>query len=262
MDRDKVFSKMEELDREFPTPATRSGQFFHGTTSHIPDVVRPANVVNKHVSEYSMGDPGDMSEGDHAFAIRNNEGYAWHAAGTFHRNGRRPRVYEVEPAADMKPGPWNKEHPDFLAHHELDDPDNYPTVDSKSEDYPVMMGMREEAERARENHQDEWASPTGFKVKQRLDIMPGHQGTFPEVNWNRFKKDGPYHGGEANHPTDEQVRYGMKGHPQERLGDVRAERPAHLSQEQFHDWSKDPAPHSPLREAAGRPQKRWATLLD
>jgi hypothetical protein len=36
-----------------------------------------------------------------------------------------------------------------------------------------------------------------------------------------------------------------------------------ISREQFgHDWNKDPAPHSPLREKMGRPQKRWATLLD
>jgi hypothetical protein len=101
-------------------------QFFHGTTHAIKDkMVRPVNDLDDHhqVSEYSMGDPGDMSEGDHAFAARNDENYAWQAAHIFHPNGLRPRVYEVDPAADMKPGPWNPKHPDFLAHHDLhDDP--------------------------------------------------------------------------------------------------------------------------------------------
>jgi hypothetical protein len=92
--------------------------------------------------------------------------------------------------------------------------------------------------------------------------MPGRQGTFPQFNWNRFKEGGhrSQMGYEMNHPTDEQVKYGTKGVPTG-LDDVKAE-PAHLSPDQFHDWKKDPAPHSELREMAGRPQKRWATLLD
>ena len=203
-----------------------------------------------------MGDPGDMSEGDHAFAVKNDEKYAWHAAGTFHKNGRRPRVYEVEPAHDMVPGPHNADHPDFLHNHDLDDPEDLA-------DDPVWHKIAKDA--VRENSQDEYGSKTGFKVKSRIDIMPGRQGTFPEVNWNRFKDPEqvrPSWGPDANHPNDEQVRYGIEGHPQERVEDVRTARPAHLSQEQFHDWHKDPAPHSALRETAGRPQKRWATLED
>jgi hypothetical protein len=209
----------------------RSEHFYHGTTSAIKgDMVLPANSVDKYPSEHAMGDPGDMSEGDHAFAIRNDENYAWHAARTFHANGRRPRVYEVEPAADMKPGPWNKAHPDFDEHHEYD---------------PGTM-PEDEKEHA---HQDEWGSKTGFKVKQRIDIMPGRQGTFPEVNWNRFRGAKAPWGMEANHPSDHEVETSAQ--------------PAHLNNDQFgHDWHADPPPHSPLREAAGRPQKRWATLLD
>lgn len=173
-------------------------QFFHGTTHAIKDgVVRPADDADKDVSEHSFGDPGDMSEGDHAFAIRNNEHYAWHAAATFHSSLRRPRVYEVEPAPDMKPGPWNKEHPNFLAHHELD---------SDDPDYPPHPDDVAEAER---NHQDEWASPTGFPVKRRIDIMPGRQGTFPQVSWDRFQTSGPRGGSGASHPSDSQVKYGM-----------------------------------------------------
>lgn len=175
-------------------------QFFHGTTHNIADgMVRPANDADKNVSDYSMGDPGDMSEGDHAFAIRNDENYAWHAAQRFHSNGRRPRVYEVEAPADIKPGPWNKEHPDFLAHHELDDPDYPPSAEDVAEAHKQSM--------------DEWASPTGFKVKSRIDVMPGRQGTFPTVNWNRFKSGGhrSQMGYEMNHPTDDQIKHGTSG---------------------------------------------------
>src|SRR6478735_621393 len=108
------FPDLEALDRAHPTPSytqNKDSVLYHGTTSAIKDRVLPADAVNKNVSPYSMGDPGDMSEGDHAFATK-DEHYAWHAAGTFHKNGRRPRVYEVSPAHDMEPGPWNKDHPD------------------------------------------------------------------------------------------------------------------------------------------------------
>lgn len=265
-DQFKVFEQMGEMDEDYPDPAAakaaKSGIFYHGTTHDIKDVVRPADVAGRNVSEWSMGDPGYLSEGDHAFAIRNHENYAWHAAMNFHKNGRRPRVYEVEPAADMRPGPWNKDHPDFLYHHDLDDPKD---VDPEQDPLRHRL-VSEDAEKARkEQHQDEWASPTGFKVKQRIDIAPGHQGTFPEVNWNRFKDletyGHPRVGPDMNHPSDEHVQYGVRGHE---ATQAKAEAMnGNISRTQFgHDWRADPAPHSPLREAAGRPQKRWATLLD
>lgn len=176
------------------------GRFYHGTTANITDVVRPAHDVGKNVSEHSLGDPGDMSEGSHAFASRNDENYAWHAAETFHKNGRRPRVYEVEEAQDKEPGPWNDLHPNFYHHadeagYDTSDPDDPPSS------------------------QDEWGSRTGWKVKNRIDIKPGHQGTFPQVNWNRFKDPmrygGPSYGMDANHPSDEHVAYGLAGKPKE-----------------------------------------------
>jgi hypothetical protein len=194
-----------------------------------------------------------MSEGDHAFAIRNHEIYAWHAAHQFHQNGRRPRVYEVEPAADMKPGPWNKDHPNFLEHHELDMPEGM--------EYDREYHAKEVA-KAQADHQDEWASPTGFKVKKRIDIMPGRQGTFPGENWNKYKGGGPYGGPDSNHPDNEQVRWGSSL-PLKMQHDAYATHESLVNSDQFgHDWRKDPAPHSELREAAGRPQKRWATLFD
>lgn len=181
-------------------------QFFHGTTHNISDgMVRPADHVDKPVSEYSFGDPGDMSQGDHAFVSRNDENYAWHAAATFHSSIRRPRVYETGPAADMKPGPWNKEHPDFLEHHELDDPSD-PEIEPGSIRHKYANSL---VDQAKATHQDEWASKTGFPVKRRIDIMPGRQGTFPQVSWDRFQTSGPRGGFGASHPSDDQVKYGM-----------------------------------------------------
>lgn len=175
-------------------------QFFHGTTHNIADgMVRPADHADKNVSEYSFGDPGNMSEGDHAFVIRNHEDYAWHAANTFHPSLRRSRVYEVGAADDMKPGPWNKEHPNYASHH------------WGEESVPNSQMDKEEVEAAlREGqHQDEWGSKTGFPVKKRIDIMPGQQGTFPGISWGRFSEH-PYHQG-INHPSNEAVRYGHAG---------------------------------------------------
>lgn len=183
-------------------PNLSGDQFFHGTTHNIKDgVVRPAWDAGKNASEHSLGDHGDMSEGDHAFAVKNDEDYAWYAAQTFHKNGRRPRVYEVGPAKDMVPGPWNKDHPDFLSSVEYGDPDEYPPAENP-EAYAEAL----------EQHQDEYGSKTGFPVKKRIDIMPGRQGTFPQVNWNRFKDTGgAAWGPDVNHPNDEAIELGHRG---------------------------------------------------
>lgn len=51
-----------------------------------------------------------------------------------------------------------------------------------------------------------------FDIAERVDTMPGRQGTFPEVNWNNhvthtglFKKDE-----DANHPTNLSVQFGHR----------------------------------------------------
>lgn len=242
-------------------PDLNPEQFFHGTSHEIKGgMIRPAEAVGKSAGTYSFGDPGDLSQGDHAFAIRNDEEYAWHAAQTFHPNGGRARVYQVDPAPDMKPGPWNKDHPDFLAHHDLDNPDDY---DMSGDDSQLVAGMRKDIEAAKAEHQDEWASPTGFPVRKRIDVMPGRQATFPSENWNDYKvlKPGmPRFGLDANHPDDKQVAGGMHWSENERIA-AKQEKEGR-SQQAFHDWNNDAAPHSVLREMAGRPQKRIATLFD
>ncbi len=176
-------------------------QFYHGTTNVIKDgMVRPAYDVDRNPSEYSMGDPGDMSEGDHAFVTK-DENYAWHAAITYHPSRRRARVYETGPADDMKPGPWNKDHPDFLHHVEYGDPKEFPP-----HEHPEAYAE------ALKEHQPEYASKTGFPVRNRIDIMPGRQGTFPNLTWEPFKGERALRGNQlANHPSDDSVRYGMRG---------------------------------------------------
>jgi hypothetical protein len=52
---------------------------------------------------------------------------------------------------------------------------------------------------------------THFDIAHPLDIMPGRQGTFPEINWNAHAKGGGSQlpgDGDANHPTDAEVKYG------------------------------------------------------
>jgi ribosomal protein L35 len=41
-----------------------------------------------------------------------------------------------------------------------------------------------------------------WKVTGSLDIKPGHQGTFPQENWNRYKDQKAPAGYDANHPSD------------------------------------------------------------
>lgn len=65
----------------------------------------------------------------------------------------------------------------------------------------------------------EWVAPE-FKVRDTIDIMPGHQGTFPSLNWNQFR--GPNKPGEwqedANHPADPRPERGSARVQQRRLG--------------------------------------------
>jgi hypothetical protein len=52
-----------------------------------------------------------------------------------------------------------------------------------------------------------------FDIAHPIDIQPGHQGTFPEVNWNKHALDGGHAlpgEGDANHPTDDEVKYGHR----------------------------------------------------
>jgi hypothetical protein len=49
-----------------------------------------------------------------------------------------------------------------------------------------------------------------FPVQERIDIKPGHQGTFPQLNWQQFSRQRGEHilGDEMNHPSPHDVEHG------------------------------------------------------
>lgn len=52
-----------------------------------------------------------------------------------------------------------------------------------------------------------------FDIAHPIDIMPGRQGTFPEINWNKHALEGGSRipgDGDPNHPTDAEVQYGHR----------------------------------------------------
>jgi hypothetical protein len=59
-----------------------------------------------------------------------------------------------------------------------------------------------------------------FNVEDRIDTMPGHQGTFPSINWKQFEQFVPNPEGiprDVNHPTPHQVEHGMTAPRPERM---------------------------------------------
>lgn len=65
-------------------------------------------------------------------------------------------------------------------------------------DHPELQKAYAEDRWSKPQPAGEWVAPS-FKVKETLDIKPGHQGTFPTVNWNQFA---PERRVDANHPGD------------------------------------------------------------
>ena len=60
-------------------------------------------------------------------------------------------------------------------------------------------------------------SPSGFDIKRSVDIIPGRQGTFPQINWHQFAQarggsDGHVEDAPSpfasNHPHDLAIKYG------------------------------------------------------
>lgn len=157
----------------------RTESFFHGTASHISDAVRPGVQVGRSIWGRTGESAGQPSE-EHAFATE-DEDEAWKFAETAHqieygRNGYagRARVYTVAPHPEMRPGVHHPKHP---AH---------------SEDLGELH---------------EWVAPE-YKITGRHDIQPGHQGTFPTINWRQFAHQDI--SGDPNHPTPDEVAEGMR----------------------------------------------------
>lgn len=86
--------------------------------------------------------------------------------------------------------------------------------------YPAFSGARASVYAVRPNeHQSPGRDPSipgevkapYFDIEERIDIMPGRQGTFPEVNWNKYVDEykRPYRE-DANHPSNLSVQFGHK----------------------------------------------------
>lgn len=162
---------------------------FHGSGQDISKV-RPSQ-------EHGVSTFGDAGKGttqvakEHAFATT-SEHDAWYFAGrahgAYHQRDEtgapvRPRVYTVAPHPDMQMGLRNSERPGGPR--------------------PSRFGL---------NNPDkgEYTAPH-FNVTGRIDIKPGHQGTFPQINWNQFPKgnfNGPYVSDDLNHPSKEDEEFG------------------------------------------------------
>lgn len=50
-----------------------------------------------------------------------------------------------------------------------------------------------------------------FKINDTLDIKPGHQGTFPDLNWDQFARHDISPTTDVNHPTDQEIDSGHGG---------------------------------------------------
>jgi hypothetical protein len=164
----------------------RNDSFFHGTVHDIGvgRRVLPARESGKSNYKGSMGYGGQRSE-RHAHATE-VEAEAWDFAtrkvdhssqqamwqDSPRPKSQRARVYEVAPHPMMRKGIYHPDHP---------------------RNRKDVTGVHE------------WLAPN-YKVTAVHDIMPGRQGTIPNINWNQFSSVKGM--SDANHPTDEEVEHG------------------------------------------------------
>lgn len=172
----------------------RPSEFFHGTTHDIAGgYIVPANQSGK--SQWGTQGYGGQMSSQHAFATE-SESIAWDfgtQAGAMKRSEAehgysdapdRVRVHQVAPNPLMKPGVYHPAHP------------NYNTYEG--------------------GNLKEWVAPK-FRSTGTIDIKPGHQGTFPSLNWHQFASKNLDWGQDVNHPHDQDIDEGhlMKSRPGE-----------------------------------------------
>lgn len=167
--------------------AGRNESFFHGTVHDIGvgRHVLPARAAGKKNKPGSKGYAKQRSD-EHAYAAE-DEAKAWEFANHRAMNSRlqaseqghgaapaaqRARVYEVAPHPMMRKGVYHPDHPKHSPESGAD---------------------------------REWIAPQ-YKITGVHDTMPGHQGTFPNINWNQFATVSGL--SDANHPNDEEVELG------------------------------------------------------
>lgn len=170
--------------------AERSVQFYHGTTHDVRpgDYIVPANQSGN--SQWGNHGYGSQKSSEHAFATT-KEDIGWSFAESAGRLGRskavlgygppvdRVRLHTVAPNPQMRPGVFNSAHP--------------------SHD-PAQGDLHE------------WVAPK-FRSTGTVDIMPGHQGTFPSLNWNQFSRPRMDPSQDANHPYDSEIIGGHGTNP-------------------------------------------------
>lgn len=157
-------------------------ELFHGTVANIKDeVVRPAGRGSAGSKHGSVGYRWGQRSDEHAFATE-TEGNAWkwaqNTAWDYKAPEPRQRVYKVAAGPEAKIGVYHPDHPRWKGNPPPGEFDSFP----------------------------EWVSRKGFNVTEQIDTKPGHQGTFPSVNWNTLKTRG--WSSDANHPDWDTVRYG------------------------------------------------------
>lgn len=191
-------------------------QLFHGTGHEVGPLVLPGNAAG-HTNFSSMKTVGGKPVKSQAFATE-REHVAWDFAHTSAGNSAmsrstgmkaRPRVYEVHPNPESQLGMYNANRPRFNP--------------------------------ARRQDLAEHVAPH-WRVKEQLDTQPGHQGTFPQLNWNQFgKKTFDSFTGEHNHPTLESVHHGEWGSSrhQASVAAEHSKEPAQAHKEDFQAMTKD-----------------------
>lgn len=161
------------------------GPMFHGTGHEVSpgSAIVPGKEFGQSSFRHGGRGPRGKAHSESAFATT-SEAAAWHFADTSAtRFGGRPRVHEVDPHPDMEPGLYNREHRTFARRSRED-----PSIAKYADKW------------------QEWAAPSLRPTGRTIDIKPGHQGSFPHLNWNQFKAPNVY--GDANHLTPDEVANG------------------------------------------------------
>lgn len=174
------------------------GSLFHGTIHPLEgDTLRPGQRFGATTPGQDPWASHGQSRKDYVSAT-DDEGTAWNFAAMAHGQrvhgsgeDTRLRVHEVEPNEQTRIGVENAEH-------------------------PVLQRAFDEDWYTKPKPAGEHVAPE-FKVKRTLDIKPGHQGTFPGEDWNRYRTGGHE---DANHPS------GEHGGPDRFMDRVKPLRPA------------------------------------
>jgi hypothetical protein len=187
-------------------PGQFKGPLYHGTTFDVQgkDIVPATRLAESKSVWKDAGHSGQQSS-SHAFATE-SENTAWQfgsLAGTLKRaqaDAASDRNRSLSPDVSSMLG---QPHPA---------PEPVPEVGRVRvhtvAPNPLMQRGVFHADNPafKEGDQDlkEWKAPA-FRVTGTQDIMPGRQGTFPQLNWNQFKTPGSSYQIDANHPSNTQA---------------------------------------------------------